>query len=157
MTSAISDCKCDKSWDSWRTERVLLSHIHKDEEPLRFRGGKESDHHNVLLPAAAHGVRRGDRQLCGGEAWNAAADEYQKTKLERSRTLARQFISIKCCVCIYSHLVNLPELQQGGVLSRSVTWKHPGLFSPVRSLFVVTAKVIQFPWHAATTPHKSVH
>lgn len=64
-----------------------------------------------------------------------------KTEIEQTRTLARQSISIKCCVCVYSHLATPPELQQGCVLfrefpkSRSVTLKQLCffflLFSPI--------------------------
>lgn len=91
-----------------------------------------------------------------------------KTDLEHTRAPARQFISIKSCVCVYSHLVAPPELQHGGVLflkPRSVTWKAPWVFFPFlspfsyrkRPHFVLTAKVTQFSWHAATTHHKSAH
>lgn len=92
-----------------------------------------------------------------------------KDRAPTSRTQARQFFTVKCCV--WSHLATPPKLR-GNVLfgefpkSRPVTWKHLGLFFlPVlssfshrrRPHFVLPANVTQFLWHAATGHHKSTH
>lgn len=113
-----------------------------------------------LLTLRSHRIASPPDERC----WWAAKTELEST----SKTQARQFISVKSCVCIHSHLATPPKLQ-GGVLfgrfpkSRPVTWKHLGFFFPVLSLFscrkrphfVLPAKVTQFLWRATTTYHKS--